>query len=100
MLRDLTKALRDLGHGNFTVHGFRSSFRDGAAKQTATPGDMVEAALAHTIRNRVGAAYRRTNYFDKRVALMDDWVEFPDNARQGNSDLIADWGPTPTPCRH
>jgi len=54
------KVLRDMGHAQITVHGFRSSFRDWAAEQTATPGDVVEAALAHTIRNKVEAAYRRT----------------------------------------
>ena len=77
----LTKALHDLGHGDVTVHGFRSSFRDWAAEQTTVPGDVVEAALAHTIRNRVEAAYRRTNYFDKRIVLMDKWAEFLSNTR-------------------
>jgi hypothetical protein len=60
----LTKVLRDMGHAQITVHGFRSSFRDWAAEQTATPGDVVEAA------------YRRTNYLDKRRVLMDEWCRF------------------------
>ncbi|KDA00947.1 tyrosine-type recombinase/integrase [Hyphomonas oceanitis] len=72
----LTKALRDAGVAKATVHGFRSSFRDWAAEMTATPGDVVEAALAHTISNRVEAAYRRTNYLDKRRKLMDAWAAF------------------------
>ena len=57
----LTKVLRDMSIDDATVHGFRSSFRDWAAEQTSAPGDVVEAALAHTIANRVEAAYRRTN---------------------------------------
>ena len=72
----LTKALRDLGINNVTVHGFRSSFRDWAAEQTSTAGDVVEAALAHTIANKVEAAYRRTNYLEKRRVLMDTWAQY------------------------
>jgi integrase len=77
-LSDMTiaKALKVAGYGEFTVHGFRSSFRDWAAEMTGTPGDVVEAALAHTIANRVEAAYRRTNYLDKRRSLMDAWSVF------------------------
>lgn len=60
----------------FTVHGFRSSFRDWAAEQTRYPGEVAEAALAHTVANKVEAAYRRTNYLDKRRDLMRDWATF------------------------
>ena len=72
----LTKALRDAGVETYTVHGFRSSFRDWAAEQTIYPGEVVEAALAHTNPNRVEAAYRRTNFLEKRVALMEAWASF------------------------
>jgi integrase len=77
-LSDMTiaKALKAAGHGEYTVHGFRSSFRDWAAEMTSTAGDVVEAALAHTIGNRVEAAYRRTNYLEKRRSLMDAWSEY------------------------
>lgn len=75
----LTKVLRDIGHTQITVHGFRSSFRDWAAEQTATPGDVVEAALAHTIKNKVEAAYRRTNYLEKRRVLMEAWADFAES---------------------
>lgn len=77
-LSDMTiaKALKAAGRPEFTVHGFRSSFRDWAAERTNTPGDVVEAALAHTIANRVEAAYRRTNYLDKRRVLMEAWSTF------------------------
>lgn len=72
----LTKALRTAGATNATVHGFRSSFRDWAAERTLFEGAVVEAALAHTNANRVEAAYRRTNYLEKRRSLMDEWAGF------------------------
>lgn len=60
----------------FTVHGFRSAFRDWAAERSSFPGEVAEAALAHTVANRVEAAYRRTDYLDKRKLLMKDWEDF------------------------
>ncbi|WP_379554502.1 tyrosine-type recombinase/integrase [Qipengyuania sp. DGS5-3] len=60
----------------FTVHGFRSAFRDWAAEKTSYPGEVAEAALAHTVSNKVEAAYRRTNYLDKRRELMREWSAF------------------------
>jgi integrase len=63
-------------HDGFTVHGFRSSFRDWVAEQTEVPGEVAEAALAYTIANRVEAAYRRTNYLEKRKPLMEQWGAF------------------------
>lgn len=71
----LTKALRDLGEGA-TAHGFRSSFRDWAAEQTSFPGEIAEAALAHAVPDAVVAAYRRTDFFDKRRELMAAWSAF------------------------
>ena len=59
-----------------TVHGFRSTFRDWAAEQTSYPSDVVEMALAHTIKNKVEAAYRRGDLFEKRQRLMDEWANF------------------------
>ena len=69
----LTALLRRLGY-EFTVHGFRSSFRDWAAEQTATPRDVVEAALAHTIESKAEAAYFRSDLFEKRRELMNAWA--------------------------
>ena len=76
-LSDMTllKILRDRGAG-VTVHGFRSSFRDWVAEETSFPGEVAEAALAHTIPNRVEAAYRRTDFLAKRKMLMADWAAF------------------------
>lgn len=63
----------------YTVHGFRSAFRDWAAEQTSYPGEVAEAALAHTVANKVEAAYRRTNYLEKRREMMADWATFCTN---------------------
>jgi integrase len=62
-----------------TVHGFRSAFRDWAAEQTSVPREVAEAALAHTIEDKVEAAYRRTDLFEKRRALMEDWGRYCSN---------------------
>lgn len=76
-LSDMTllKILRDMDL-TVTVHGFRSAFRDWAAEQTNYVGEVAEAALAHTVSNKVEAAYRRTDFLDKRRLLMRDWAEF------------------------
>ena len=57
-------------------HGFRSSFRDWAAEETDHPREVVEAALAHVLQNKVEAAYRRTDLFERRRTLMNDWAAY------------------------
>jgi len=79
----LTKALRDLGE-KATVHGFRSSFRDWAAEQTDFPREIAEAALAHAVPDAVEAAYRRTDFFDKRREMMDAWGKFLEEYADGS----------------
>ncbi len=71
-------------------HGFRSSFRDWAAEETDHPREVIEAALAHVVRNRVEAAYARSDLFERRRVLMDDWARYldqgigcPHQVRQG-----------------
>lgn len=71
----LTKIMRDI-ELPFTVHGFRSSFRDWVAEQTNYPGEIAEAALAHTVKDKVEAAYRRTDFLEKRKMLMKEWADF------------------------
>ncbi len=64
-------------HGIAAVpHGFRSSFRDWAAEQTNHPREVIEAALAHVVQNRVEAAYARSDLFERRRVLMNDWAEY------------------------
>ena len=57
-------------------HGFRSSFRDWAAEETDHPREVAEAALAHKVRNQIEAAYRRSDLFERRRRLMDDWAGY------------------------
>ena len=61
---------------HYVPHGLRSTFRDWAAEQTAYPSDVIEMALAHTIANKVEAAYRRSDLFEKRQRLMADWTAY------------------------
>ena len=59
-----------------TVHGFRSTFRDWAGDKTVFPRDIAEAALAHTIKDKSEAAYRRSTALERRRALMKAWADF------------------------
>jgi len=71
----VSKLIRELGI-DAVPHGFRSSFRDWAAECTDVPREVCELALAHVNSDRVEAAYRRTDLFDRRRALMEQWSEF------------------------
>ena len=71
---ELEMLLRRLKVGA-TVHGFRSAFRDWAAEQSSAPREVAEAALAHVLENRVEAADRWSDLFEKRRHLMQDWAD-------------------------
>lgn len=71
----LTKVMRDMGL-EAVPHGFRSTFRDWTSERTNYPRDVAEMALAHTIGDKVEAAYRRGELFDKRRRMMADWAAF------------------------
>jgi integrase len=68
--------LRRMKRDDLTAHCFRSTFSDWAAERTAYPREVVEMALAPTIENRVEAAYRRGDLFEKRRQLMHAWASF------------------------
>ncbi len=68
--------LKRMGRGDLTAHGFRSTFRDWAAERTAFPREVAEMALAHTIGDKVEAAYRRGDLFEKRRKMMDAWADY------------------------
>ena len=72
----LLRLLERMQLDNLTVHGFRSSFRDWAAERTNSPNHVVEMALAHTVSDKVEAAYRRTDLFERRRRLMQQWATF------------------------
>ena len=72
----MTKLLRDDGIASITVHGFRSSFTDWVAETTDYPKEVADKALAHKLPNKVEAAYRRTDFFEKRRSLMAQWADY------------------------
>jgi integrase len=61
---------------SLTVHGLRSSFRDWAGDRTAYPRDVIEMALAHAIKDKSEAAYRRGDRLEKRRRLMTEWARY------------------------
>jgi integrase len=74
--------LRRMGREDITVHGFRSAFRDWCAEATAHPHEVAEMALAHAVGDKVEAAYRRGDLFEKRRALANDWAAFVEGTRR------------------
>lgn len=73
-LASLSKAIGIADGNGATVHGTaRSTFSDWAHERTSHPNEVIEMALAHTIKNKAEAAYRRGDVLDKRRALMADW---------------------------
>lgn len=72
----MLKLLQRMERDDLTVHGFRSTFRDWAAEQTNFPSEVVEMALAHAVGDKVEAAYRRGDLFEKRKQLMEAWSHY------------------------
>ncbi|WP_343618685.1 integrase arm-type DNA-binding domain-containing protein [Ralstonia sp.] len=68
--------LKRMGRADLTCHGFRSTFRDWAAERTNFAREVAEAALAHIVGDKVEAAYRRGDLFEKRRQLMAHWGKF------------------------
>jgi integrase len=75
-----------MNRSDLTAHGFRSTFRDWAAECTNFPREVVEAALAHVVGDKVEAAYRRGDLFEKRRPLMDAWATYCETAVNGKAD--------------
>jgi integrase len=84
----MLKLLRRMGRDDLTAHGFRSTFSDWCAEQTAFPSEVREMALAHTVSDKVEAAYRRGDMFAKRRQLMDAWATYCELGQAG-SNVIA-----------
>jgi integrase len=83
----LLMLLRRMGIKDLTVHGFRATFKTWASECTSTQNEVVEAALAHIVGNRVEQAYRRGDLFEKRRRLIQQWANFCTTiqARQENA---------------
>ncbi|MBG6222817.1 integrase arm-type DNA-binding domain-containing protein [Janthinobacterium sp. CAN_S1] len=74
----LTAVLRRMGRNEITVHGFRSTFRDWCSESVANsfPREVCEHALAHSLPDKVEAAYRRGDLLEKRILLMQVWANY------------------------
>lgn len=72
----MLELLRGTAGNGFTVHGFRSSFRDWAGEQTNYPRELAEAALAHVLPDKTEAAYSRGDALEKRRRLMTAWAGY------------------------
>lgn len=80
--------LRRMKRDDLTVHGFRSTFRDWAAECTSFPAEVAEMALAHVVHDKVEAAYRRGDLFEKRRQIMGDWAKFCSATLTKNAEPI------------
>ena len=72
----MLEVIRRMGKEALTVHGFRSTFRDWVSEATNHPSEVAEMALAHVVHDKVEAAYRRGDLFEKRRNLMNEWAEY------------------------
>ncbi|KAI3606292.1 Integrase [Cupriavidus necator H850] len=80
--------LKRMGRTDLTCHGFRSTFRDWAAEQTNFAREVAEAALAHTVGDKVEAAYRRGDLFEKRRSLMTAWAKHCARTVSQNNNVV------------
>ena len=79
--------LQQLGVGA-VPHGFRSSFRDWASERTDHPREVIQAALPHVVRNQTEAAYARSDLFERRRRLMDDWMRYLEGAAPDGFEFV------------
>lgn len=86
----MSELLKGMGYPNdvATVHGFRSAFKDWASEQTAYPNELTEMAMAHTVSDKVEAAYRRGDMREKRRRLMADWAAYCDGKAIGGNNVV------------
>ena len=85
----LLQLMRGMGYGvnssrgDYVPHGFRSTFRDWSGEVSSFPREVAEMALAHAIENKVEAAYRRGDLFEKRRKMMQAWADYLDVLKSG-----------------
>ena len=85
----LTAVLKRMERRDITPHGFRSTFRDWAAEQTAFPREIAEAALAHILTNKAEAAYQRGDLLERRRKLMEAWARYATTPRKKGGSVTA-----------
>jgi len=84
----VSEVLKRMKRKDITKHGFRSTFRDWAAEMTHFPNQVAEMALAHTIGDKVEAAYRRGDLFEKRRKLMEAWANYCDTKIAKHENIL------------
>ena len=84
----LLMTLRRMGRDDLTAHGFRSTFSDWCAERTAFPSEVREMALAHAVGDKVEAAYRRGDMFEKRRRLADAWAKYCATLPAASADRV------------
>jgi integrase len=84
----MAAVLKRMGRGEITVHGFRSTFRDWASERTNYPREVAEMALAHAVGDKVEAAYRRGDLFEKRRRIMADWAKHCARIEKAEGDNV------------
>ena len=72
-----------------TTHGFRSSFRDWGSDRTAYPREVLEAALAHENGNKTEKAYARSDHWEKRIRLMDEWARYLESPPSAKGEVVS-----------
>ena len=85
----MLELLRGMNGDGLTVHGFRSTFSDWARERTNYPRDVIETALAHTIKDKSEAAYRRGDALEKRRRLMEEWARYCSSPVQATGKVLA-----------
>ena len=84
----MLELLRGMRGDGLTVHGFRSTFRDWAGDQTAFAREVIEHALAHRIKDKAEASYRRSAALEKRRKLMEAWARYCQSTAMKASDNV------------
>ena len=84
----MASVMRRMGKTDVTTHGFRSSFRDWCGDQTNFPREVAEAALAHAVKGKVEAAYRRATAVEKRRKLMEAWARYVATERPAEGSTV------------
>jgi integrase len=84
----MLELLRRMGRTDLTVHGFRATFKTWATECTSFPREVIEAALAHTLGDKVEAAYQRGDLFRKRQQLMEAWARYCQTKPAAESKVV------------
>ena len=84
----MLELLRGMDGNGYTVHGFRSSFRDWCAEQTNYPRELAEAALAHVLKDKTEASYQRGDLFEKRRKLMRAWAGYSTSPPRRDGEVV------------